>query len=225
MHLSHLVPCSAELVDIFGDLSVTNIYEIHITVKCTEEGVPRFRETSVALGVKPLVVQLAEGRVMNDVMTSSDIKCTPSELMDECSRLVNGLSAAGWPVVRCKVETTPWHPKALVPEEQMKPYQYFESHIPIRVNSAMNLDPLRKQCKEMGLHLSANAFKVHLDERTVMSTFRATHLCADEFKATVAQQCSTLKDSGFNLDVPVVEFAIFDSNRDHDNEWLHINKA
>lgn len=215
-----MVPREQELEDILGALDVENLYEIHITVKCDADSVQQFKETCELLEVKPLVVQLAEGRVMNDVMTSSAFKGTPSDLRDECTRILIGLETTGWETVRCKVEVPPWHEKAQVAPTEFKPYQYFESHIPVSVGKDEDLGALRVLCKLYNIHMSANAFKLEQQKRTIMLTYRSSEVGAGEFAEQVTKRVAIIREALFDAGAPVVEFAVYDSKRHHDDDWL-----
>lgn len=224
-----MVPREEELEPLLGDLEKAEHYEIHITVKSDGE-IEQFKEACALLEVKPLVVQLSEGQVPDDVMTSSSITCTPSELRDECVRILVGLEAMSWKTVRCKIECAPFHEKVVNLEpKDILPFQYFESHIPVRMTADDDLFCLGMLCQCLEMHLSANAFKVNDAERTLMTTFRSVGHNATDFRAAVDARVLALcgdhpsYDWGeFVVESPVVEFAIFDSNRAHDNQWIGI---
>lgn len=219
--LFSMVPREAELESLFGPLAAEELYEIHITVKSDGE-IEEFKACCAELEVKPLVVQLANGSVPDDVMTSSSIKCAPSELRDECMRILIGLEAMGWRTIRCKVETPPFHSKVvgLKPEEVL-PSQYFEAHIPVQVSKCDDVGALRVLSRCFDMHLSANAFKIEDEVRTLMVTYRSSEFTPDAFRYEVDLRVGAIREALYHVkDVPVVEFAIFDSNREHDREWL-----
>lgn len=216
-----MVPREDELESLLGDLEKAEHYEIHITVKSDGE-IEQFKEACATLEVKPLLVQLSEGQVPDDVMTSSSITCTPSELRDECVRILVGLEAMEWRTVRCKVECSPFHSKVvnLEPKDILS-FQYFESHIPIQIHKTDPLRVLRRRCRDYDMHLSANAFKVDNDIRTLMATFRSTEYNAEAFRHQVHLRVGACQnETGLVAGTPVVEFAIYDSNRKHDDSWL-----
>lgn len=219
-----MVPREEELEQLLGDLEKAEHYEIHITVKSDGE-IEQFKEACALLEVKPLVVQLSEGQVPDDVMTSSSITCTPSELRDECVRILVGLEAMEWRTVRCKIECSPFHEKVvnLEPKDILS-FQYFEAHIPVRVAKAEPLDRLKAACSVLDVHMSANAFKVDDDMRTIMITYRSTEYGALDFRRQVSSRIESINEEGFDTRQrsTVVEFAIFDSNRAHDDSWLKI---
>lgn len=228
--LFSMVPREEELEPLLGPLEAEELYEIHITVK-SDGAIEEFKACCAELEVKPLVVQLANGKVPNDVMTSSSIKCTPSELRDECMRILIGLEVMGWHTVRCKVETPPFHSKVVhLQPRDILPFQYFESHIPVHVTDEDNTDLLWVICtRHLDMHLSANAFKVDNQQRTIMATYRSSAHTAEQFLSATLNRVEVLQGKhpsytdhrfAFRADEPVVEFAIFDSNRSHDDEWI-----
>lgn len=220
-----MVPREDELESLLGNLEKAEHYEIHITVKSDGE-IEQFKEACATLEVKPLVVQLSNGAVPDDVMTSSSITCTPSELRDECVRILIGLEAMSWNTVRCKIECAPFHEKvANLEPNDILPSQYFESHIPVVMGpeqTEADWQRLRAFADGTLLHMSANAFKVQDDIRTIMLTRRATSFSTQRFCSYIPYLCNVMAGLGFNVQVPVVEFAIFDSNRAHDNQWIGI---
>ena len=220
-----MVPREDELESLLGSLEKTEHYEIHITVKSDGE-IEHFKEACALLEVKPLLVQLSNGEVPDDVMTSSSITCTPSELRDECVRILVGLEAMSWNTVRCKIECAPFHEKVVdLTKVDILPFQYFESHIPVIMGPEQTEDDwrrLRVLAEMYTCHMSANAFKVQDDTRTIMLTFRSTLFNADTFSLVVTKICNFLATCSFKAEKPVVEFAIFDSNRAHDNQWIGI---
>lgn len=215
-----MVPREDELESLLGNLEKAEHYEIHITVKSDGE-IEHFKEACATLEVKPLVVQLSNGAVPDDVMTSSDFRGTPSELRDECVRILVGLEVMSWNAIRCKVECSPFHEKVrdLQPDD-MLPFQYFESHIPIKIVGDDDIGSLRVICRCYETHLSANAFKLGNRDRTLMATFRSSKLTADEFRKATDFRVDQLREALYDAMPPVVEFAIYDSKRSHDNEWL-----
>lgn len=215
-----MVPKDEELHSLLGALDATELYEIHVTVKSDGE-ISQFIEACSLLEVKPLVVQLAGGSVPDDVMTSSEFEGTPSELRDECVRILVGLAAMSWTVVRCKVECAPFHSKVReIQPAQILPSQYFECHIPVAVSTGDDLGALRALCRLYDIHMSANAFKIDQEVQTIMLTYRSSDHCYDSFSKEVLHRVAVIREALYHTTAPIVEFAIFDSKRDHDNVWL-----
>ncbi|MNC11913.1 hypothetical protein D3C75_596240 [compost metagenome] len=135
-----------------------------------------------------------------------------------------------WNTVRCKVECAPFHSKVIDLEpKDILPFQYFESHIPVRIRDERSIRHLQIACAMLEMHMSANAFKVQDNERTIMTTYRSSDVNAEQFRAATDRRVEVLSGQHasyeqycFNVSNPVVEFAIFDSNRSHDNQWIEI---
>lgn len=208
---------------LFGDPDKAETYEIHITVKGEDIDVDKFKRDCADIYVKPLVVQLRDGQIPNDVMTSCAVKCSPLRLKAVCTTQFVHLAARGWHPTRCKIECTPWHNAiADVSPADFKPWQYFESHIPVEVSVHDDVGCLRQLCRLLDMHMSANAFKTNDAFRTIMVTYRSTDHAADQFKREVAYRVGMIQEALYRAKSPVIEFALFDSNRQHDNVWLGI---
>lgn len=203
-------------------------FEIHVTVRSTPE---KFQEVCRIIGVKPIVVVLQDlaSDTELDMMTSSTVSSTDACLTDaanEASRVSYLLETYGIPVLRVKIETVPWHPDAPTADNGKTHTDdtYFESHLQFAISSQAEHDQLAQLCKKYNLHLSRNKFKESADGKYVqMTTFRSSTMTVEEFEQHCDQvvRASDMLDLKLNKD-PIIEFAIFDSNRSHDNKWLGI---
>lgn len=203
-------------------------FEIHVTVRSTPE---KFREVCGKIGVKPIVVVLQDynSDTEIDMMTSSTVSsiepCLTAAAI-EASRVSHALEVYGIPVLRVKIETVPWHPDAPTADNGKKHTgeTYFESHLQFAISSRKERDQLAQLCKQYDLHLSRNKFKESADGKYVqMTTFRSSTMTVEEFEQHCDQVvfASDMLDLTLNKD-PIIEFAIFDSNRAHDNKWIGI---
>lgn len=200
-------------------------FEFHVTVDASEIDVNHYRAICRSIGVKAIVLDLeANDTDIRDVMTSSKLYGTDDEAFAELARIAEDLESADLAVVRRKIETAPWHPEA--PTEKngivMPLGSYFESHFGINILPSEK-DHLKQLIDESdlpnSLHLSRNAFKQDDDRITVMATARSYEGVAEDFIANVADH-HRLLSSYFDVDDPIVEFALFDSNTQHDDEWI-----
>ena len=209
-----------------GRATQTQPYEIHLTIACDESELDRFKESCAIVGVKPLLVQLGEGKVMRDVMTSSSGTYGPMSIYHYTNGLIEHFrDEFCFNVIRAKIETAPWHPMAMRPVDEMDPSQYFESHIPVKVTAQTDLQALKEICVAEDMHLSSNAFKVNDAFRTIMITYRSTRYNYEEFPCVVKNKCMLLTKQGFDIEEPEVEYAIYDSNRMHDSKWLNLHTS
>ena len=76
--------------------------------------------------------------------------------------------------------------------------------------------------KKHGLHLSKNVFKKFDDGSHVhMATHRSYSLGKEDFELVVDTITKEMFSMGLTLEkMPKIEFAIYDSNFAHDDEWL-----
>lgn len=208
-------------------------FEIHVTIRLPdEESISRFKATCVQLGVKPIVLDLSNSN--HDVMTSSVIHTDNAGVYAEMKRISDGLTRAGFLVVRNKIETVPWHPAAPKELEDINDNRYFESHISIIVNDTERAQ-LADYCKLHlpDLHLSSNRFKRLNDEDFIqMATLRSSSTvdnCEIRTQQTFQNYLNLiikelagvpfLRESAVLKHV--VEYAIYDTNIAHDTSWIN----
>jgi|AntDeeMinimDraft_5_1070356.scaffolds.fasta_scaffold11731_2 hypothetical protein len=200
-------------------------FEIHITVKNANREL--FISACDDIGVKPVILDLQMGeQTIKDVMTSSVIMTNNHGASDEMHRIEDELSKRGFTVVRCKIETAPFHPSA--PSEAngypMPDNCYFEAHIAV---SLINDDTLAQRTKELNelseaydLHLSRNVRKKTADRVIIMATLRVYAGTCEEFKRKLKAATNGFERNRFDIGKTVTEFAIWDSNIRHDNAWM-----
>jgi hypothetical protein len=198
-------------------------YEIHVTVAAAEEA--KFRAACHLLGVKPVMLDLGQpgGEPLKDVMTSSAFYGHNQGALMELRRIVDGLGAAGFEVVRQKIETVDWHP-AVPSKAHVSPAMpkgcYLECHLNI-LSSDDRRELLKLLAESNGAHLSRNIFKrVDADHFTVMMTLRRTDLVAEDFRAEVEKLKRLLAAARFDVEKEIVEFSIYDTKVGHDDAWL-----
>lgn len=202
-------------------------YEIHITVNLKDStfDLDRFKLICEELEVKPIVIELEKDgeKVMEDVMTSSVFFGNNNTALQRAEVLANNLKSLGFAVSRVKIETVPWHPAAPVKDDEMPDNSYFESHLRIVTTSKRKAD-LEEIAEEYGAHLSRNFFKKITDDQyIIMMTLRDDDTSYESFKEDVDYLKKTLLDDGFVVDKTEIEFAVFDSNVDHDIKWIGKN--
>lgn len=140
--------------------------------------------------------------------------------MEEVKRISNGLSRAGYRVVREKVETVPWHPAAPADSDNMPEGCYFECHFNIRVDAGTNHAILKTIADLNNCHLSKNNFKEYADGSAVlMMTFRSYEDTRYAFTKQVEAIKGKLLMKGFVVEKEIIEFAIFDTKVNHDAQW------
>jgi NTP pyrophosphatase (non-canonical NTP hydrolase) len=217
-------------------------YEIHVTVD-TESfvytgGLEDFKSDCNEIGVKPIVLDLEmkEG-TLKDVMTSSKHFGDNRTAYEEANRIANKLTSFGYKVVRNKIETVPWHPAAptFKTGEPIPNGCYFESHIGVVIlpdeKEALQefVQGLNDRCTEAGrieiggtCKLSQNFFKKSKDGSKFvnMLTYRDNMTCREDFEHGVEAIKWSLDKCGFDFEKVEVEYALYDTNVNHDSKWI-----
>lgn len=195
-------------------------FEVHITITIDSSALPSFVEICTELNVKPIILSLYVGTSqVCDVMTSSKFKGTNREVYEYTQQLVKDLQSSGFTTARAKIETFPWHPAAPRKGMPMPIGCYFESHVPVKLRST-DIPQLRELTKSLGAHCSRNIRKQEDQGKvTIMVTHRDYSSDIDVFNATVGELVSKLKET-YDVGSIITEFAIYDTNRTHDNAWI-----
>ncbi|HVX23994.1 MAG TPA: hypothetical protein VG992_01485 [Candidatus Saccharimonadales bacterium] len=192
-------------------------HEIHVTVDAESTDPVRFRALCHSLGVKALAIanETPGGVTIPDLLTASHGKCTSAEAIERMIAIAGALRAANMQVVREKIETVPWHPYAPGQSHAMPSQTYFESHIGLHTQGQI------PDISDLGLpgplYISRNS-----DSTTgkIFATYRNYHSDQHSFQNEVANIAKTLTGHGLLLEKADVEFALYDDNIRHDQDWL-----
>jgi len=218
-------------------------YEIHVTIDAESYsikngGLEDFKSDCKEIDVKPIVLDLEmkEG-TLKDVMTSSKHFGDNRSAYEEANRIANKLTSFGYKVVRNKIETVPWHPAAptFKTGEPIPNGCYFESHIGVVIlpeeKEALQefVQGLNDRCTEAGIieiggtcKLSQNFFKKSKDGSKFvnMLTYRDNMTCRKDFERGVEAIKWSLEKCGFEFEKVEVEYALYDTNVNHDSKWI-----
>lgn len=199
-------------------------YEIHVTVGLFPLGKKRFDEACARIGAKPIVIDLEVSSgdvVQQDVMTSSKYCGDDAGAFAEMKRIRKLLGSEGFTVLREKIESEPGH--ALAPQQSghvMPASSYFESHVAYLIQPSEK-ELLQEIVARNGARISRNPFK-KTDEGTVFLVTlrdRTSPFCA--FRAKLDALLSDAQTCRFVPHKKIeVEFAVYDSNLDHDAAWI-----
>lgn len=200
-------------------------HEIHVTVAAETTDPAHFKEASEQLGVKAHVIynEFPNGDTIVDYLTGSEIHDSTERAFSEMGRVATGLRESGLNVVREKIETTPWHPDSPKTSlDRLAPGQYFECHLTLPdLETIHGFRVLKWGDVPFLISTTDNKREAGLLFAT-MRHYIATAgtFCQDveDIRAALAAQLTTVS-------MPTVEFAIYDSNPDHDNEWVNAYRA
>lgn len=204
-------------------------HEIHLTVS-SDYDVADFKRRCVEIGVKPilLVLHTATSKA-KDMMTSKTLNVSTAEAFEAMELQAYKLKDMGYKVIRSKIEVAPWHPLVPTLANGLKHESgnYFESHLEVQVHnkkgSPQNIVNLKTKLAraELGVHVSANYFKALDEFSTVMVTTRGTEATREDFERRVTNVRDTIMGIGYGTERRIeVEYAIYDTNQDHDKEWM-----
>lgn len=233
----------SELQSIEDNVSFPLPFEIHITVGKKSQSllIDHFKNICKDIKVKPIVIDLEinDGSVLKDVMTSSKYFGDNRGAYDEANRISFELEKFGYKILRTKIETIPWHPNAPTKNTgyPIKNGCYFESHIGVIITPDQKeelndfVDGLNDRCTAAGrielggtAKLSQNFFKKSNDGSKFVNilTYRNNMHGYPKFKQEVEDIKYSLThwSVGLNFEKVEVEYAIYDTNVSHDAEWL-----
>lgn len=203
-------------------------HEIHVTVE-SATSIDVFRTDCKNIGVKPVVLALhtKSDATLKDVMTSQVVIGTTTEAFSAMHKTQVVLEDLGYHVTRCKIEAAPWHPSAPTATNKLEhaKHNYFESHIEVTVDdsedSFATLAALKDCLSDTDAHLSGNFFKATETVKTVMVTLRRYSGTFEKFKYELSMLKEQITAWGFEFNQKdIVEYSIYDSNTDHDTEWM-----
>ena len=219
-------------------------FEIHVTIE-SPSSIDKFKKSCSSIEVKPIVIDLEinDGSVIKDVMTSSKHFGDNRTAYEESKRICRELELQGFKVLRNKIESVPWHPAAPVIStgKEISNGCYFEAHIGVTIypgqknelndfvkniedTYAINFsgvgDPLTSLSGTA--KLSQNFFKKSKDGSKFvnMLTYRSNMCGSPKFKLEVEGIKHLLQEEGFEFEKVEVEYAVYDTNVTHDAKWI-----
>lgn len=205
-------------------------YEYHITFEFDKEkySIEHLREICNRYNTKLVILEIPSvtGDVYKEYMTSSNFYGKNSEAIQLCTELANNFRMEGLNVVREKVETVPWHP--LSPQTTDTAHDgYFEAHIEIPIDNDINpytLFYLKRICSDFNAVFSQNIFKKYNDYYVQMVTIRKHNSCRKSMENIINDFTSKLKCISISTSTPLLEFCIYDTNKELDNKWMTKNE-
>ena len=191
-------------------------FELHLTTApLAAERLPGFEQLCRQAGGKALLIELARGQHCQQPMLSLVTHGHQASIaLAQARQLAAQFSAAGYPVVRLKLEVPAWGAALVRPVLATSGSSYYEWHG--RVGSE-RVEELRARCEHQGAHLSINALRQLPNARFV--TLREYGSAAG-FAERVAGLRHDLVFHGWALVKQQAEFCFFDSRQALDAGWL-----
>jgi inosine/xanthosine triphosphate pyrophosphatase family protein len=210
-----------ELADHLRGRTFGGAFEAHVTVRCAEGDAPRFAASCDRLGVKHIQIELATGEHATQPMTATVHRGELRDVQDEVHALARALVAAGFEVVRTKIEALPRNRD--LPETDAAaaadPGRYFEYHLKIVV-APDDLELVRAAAAAHGARLSRNARRVRADGRHERYlTLRLPGLGRPSADARFAALEVAVEALPVTIGRRVREYTVYDSNLALDGGW------
>ncbi len=197
-------------------------FEAHVTVRCSAAEAVRFADVCDGLGVKHIAIELATGEVVAQPMTASVHRGELRLVQDQVHELARAILAAGFEVVRSKIEALPRNRD--IPETdaeaQADPGRYFEYHLKLVIPADGDLAAIRAAAAEHGGWISRNARRHRADgghERYV--TLRLPGLGRASADARFAALEAAMALQPVAITRRVREYTVYDSNLALDRGW------
>ncbi|GAB2530243.1 hypothetical protein [Nocardia heshunensis] len=197
-------------------------FEAHLTVRAEDAaGLERY---AAAAGLKFVHIVLDRGRTpVQPMLTIRETGAFPA-VRDSIAALTARLEQAGFPVVRAKIEATPW--AAGVPTTDAEalalgPHYYFEHHIKLLLAPDSGVPALTDLAIAHDAHLSANARRTRADGRSErFVTQRCRHVGDATAAARHAGLLNALRTAEFEILSAEREFVVLDSDESIDAGWI-----
>lgn len=212
--------CSVTNQCIFQNLSRTeqsvNAYEIHVTAEVLAlERQAEFRAACREAKVKALIIDVGD-HLPRQPMTCLRVQGTTKQAFVEGQRVSQALKQAGFAVTHVKIEAAPWNDD--LPTDGSG---YYEHHARLALSNVEVEEPILSQfCKERGVHLSRNPFKILQDgSQQRFITLRHPPTTPEQAQQRANQLWQDLQEADFHIEKTVTEFCIYDNNYALDAGW------
>lgn len=211
--------------DLSPDARFEGDFDVHVTVRCDDAGeLERLGEWAENVaGVKLTHIVLGRGRVASQPMLTFVGSGTLAELRAAASGLAGRLSAAGFAVVRTKIEAAPWTrgvPRDRASAVSLGPGMYFEHHVKVRLGAGVDWRVLVDTATAHCAHVSWNARRVFGDGGQERFVTQRCRLVGDaDAQESVSALCAALLDRAEIVSVER-EFVVFDSDASVDDGWI-----
>ncbi|SEE10394.1 hypothetical protein SAMN05428940_6952 [Streptomyces sp. 2133.1] len=201
-------------------------FEVHLTVR--DEGdhevAARLAAYAAAHRMKSVHILLDHGEVPSQPMLTLRGAGTYEEVRADAAAKGDGLRAAGFDVLRTKIEATPWSAGVPGTDEEaaaLGPGYYFEHHLKLVLARSAPVGSLLALVVGHGAHLSRNARRARPDGRVERFV---TQRCRGVGRANAGQRLDALsrqlRAGGHHIAAVEREFVVHDGNLALDAGWM-----
>lgn len=200
-------------------------FETHLTVRCrTAAEVERVRAWCARQRVKFTHIELSRGECVSQPMLTLRGTGGLSARLTEAEAFVERLRAAGFPVVRVKIEAAPWNadvPQSDAEAARQPAERHFEQHLKLHLKSPAELATAVAVAERFGGHVSRNALRPTgqgSEERFVTRRFHGVGRPVAQ--AGLRALTAALREAGLVVADSEEEYVVYDSNAAVDRGWL-----
>ena len=205
---------------------IIGTFEAHVTVRPPHGGLADFRAACEELGVACVEIELPVGETPAQPMTASLHHGALPEIVHQVDAIARALAAAGFDVVRIKIEAMPDNAGVPVTDDDAAalPANYFEYHAKLVLppgTAATDLAALAAACEPHHARLSRNARARRPDgaeERFVTLRVHAGRATAEARYAALAGTLASFPK--VHVEKRICEYTVYDSDRTVDRGWL-----
>jgi hypothetical protein len=205
--------------------SYRGTFESHITIEAADLSQrQRFRDVCQQLGIKCVLIELPQGNTRSQPMTACHHHGDIARVLGEVDSLCRNLRAAGFSLVRVKLEAVAANegvPDSDEEASRFPPENYFEFHVKLCLSENADLEAMRTCCDHHAARLSRNALKTEeggCSERFVtMRVYGAGRRSAFVRLEALERDLSA---AGFAIVNRQREYTLFDSAERLDAGWI-----
>ncbi|MFI9505664.1 hypothetical protein [Nocardia sp. NPDC052566] len=197
-------------------------FEAHLTVRADTDRLLALEAYAAERELKFAHIVLARGRVPQQPMVTVRRSGTLAGVRTEVAEIAARLDADGFPVLRTKIEATPWAEGVPSTDEQaavLGAHFYFEHHVKLLLAPDSGTTAIEAAARAHAAHLSANTRRVRPDSR--LERF-VTQRCRGVGDLTATVRLRALLADLTGLDIASIEreFVVYDSNESVDAGWI-----
>jgi hypothetical protein len=208
-----------------ADSSYRGTFESHLTIEAADLAQrQRFQEVCGQLGVKCVLIELPQGATRSQPMTACHHHGDIARVLGEVDSLCRRLRAAGFALVRVKLEAVAANegvPDSDEEASRFPPENYFEFHVKLCLSENADREALGICCDRHAARLSRNALKTEEDGRTErFVTMRVYGAGRRSAFARLEALERDLSAAGFAIVNRQREYTLFDSAERLDAGWI-----
>ncbi|PHQ51452.1 hypothetical protein BLA24_13780 [Streptomyces cinnamoneus] len=200
-------------------------FEAHVTVHASQDDdVRRLERHAADHGLKFTHILLDRGRTPSQPMLTLRRSGPLPQVAAAVEDTVQDLTAAGFTVVRTKIEAAPWAEGVPGTDEAAKALggrYYFEHHVKLLLDPGTDTTATTALAAAHSAHLSRNARRVRPDGRTErFVTQRCRLVGARTAGARLDALVTALRSGGHTTESVEREFVVHDSDESLDAGWI-----